>query len=185
MAWEKERVQHRRCARRVHVADLFSLQARRSGVAREPSRLLLCGMRVSDQRRRQCRSEYSGPGAQGVWTWRPGKTAPFGAGRADEASTTRAGRGFVPLPDRESPGFSYGEDVNAIIDAVAESPPPQFTGGGMWEAMRGAMSGFYEARTRGPNRRLYRLFCLLERESPGLDGPSNVVIAGLSQPVCT
>lgn len=52
----------------------------------------------------------------------------------------------------------------------------------MWEAMHGRMAGFYEARTRGPDRRLYRLFCLLEREAPGLDGPSVVIIGGLSKP---
>ncbi len=76
-------------------------------------------------------------------------------------------------------------DLIAIVDAVAEAPPPQFTGGGMWEAMHGTMRGYYEARTRGPDRRLYRLFCLLEREAPGLDRPSIVVIAGLSKPVGT
>src|SRR5579884_1327991 len=42
----------------------------------------------------------------------------------------------------------------------------------MWEAMHGAMRGFYEARTRGPDRRLYRLVCVLEREAPGIDRPS-------------
>jgi hypothetical protein len=47
--------------------------------------------------------------------------------------------------------------------------------------MSGKMRGFYEARTRGPDRRLYRLFCILEREAPGLDGPSVVVICGLSK----
>ena len=73
----------------------------------------------------------------------------------------------------------------AIVDAVAASPPPQFTGGGMWEAMRGDMAGFYEARTRGPDRRLYRLFCILEQQAPGLTGPTIVVIAGLSKPVGT
>lgn len=73
-------------------------------------------------------------------------------------------------------------DLIAIIDAVAAGPPPQFRGGGMWEAMRGSMKGFYEARTRGPDRRLYRLFCLLERDAPGLDGPSVVIICGLSKP---
>lgn len=76
---------------------------------------------------------------------------------------------------------SVAADLIAIIDAVAASPPPQFTGGGMWEAMHGQMRGFYEARTRGPDRRLYRLFCLLEREAPGLEGPSMVVIGGLSK----
>ena len=52
----------------------------------------------------------------------------------------------------------------------------------MWEAMHGQMSGFFEARTRGPDRRLYRLFCLLEREAPGLTRPSIIVLCGLSKP---
>ena len=77
---------------------------------------------------------------------------------------------------------SVAADLIAIVDAVAASPPPQFTGGGMWEAMRGTMRGFYEARTRGPDRRLYRLFWILERDAPGLDRPSIIVISGLSKP---
>ena len=77
---------------------------------------------------------------------------------------------------------SVAADLIAIIDAVAMSPPPRFTGGGMWEAMHGRMHGFYEARTRGPDGRLYRLFCLLERDAPGLDRPSLIVIGGLSKP---
>lgn len=71
----------------------------------------------------------------------------------------------------------------AIVDAVAASPPPQFTGGGMWEAMHGEMGGIYEARVRGPDRRLYRLFCLLDRDAPGLERPTVVVITGLAKPV--
>lgn len=55
----------------------------------------------------------------------------------------------------------------------------------MWEAMHGEMAGYYEARTRGPDRRLYRLFCFLERDQPGLTKPSVVVIGGLSKPVGT
>ena len=73
-------------------------------------------------------------------------------------------------------------DLIAIIDAVAAAPPPQFSGGGMWEAMHGTMHGYYEARTRGPDRRLYRLFCLLEQGVAGLDGPTIVLVTGLSKP---
>jgi hypothetical protein len=80
---------------------------------------------------------------------------------------------------------SVRDDLITIVDSVAAAPPPQFSGGGMWEAMHGHMRGFYEARTRGPDRRLYRLFCILEREAPGLNGPSVVVIGGLSKPVGT
>lgn len=92
-------------------------------------------------------------------------------------------RETCPIEDFfESCPRSVALDLFAIIDAVAAAPPPQFTGGGMWEAMHGRMHGFYEARTRGPDRRLYRLFCILEREAPGLDGPTIVLIAGLSKP---
>jgi hypothetical protein len=69
----------------------------------------------------------------------------------------------------------------AIITAVADAPPPMFSGGGQWEAMHGNMSGFYEARTDGENREHFRLFCVLEREgaSVGLGGPSLVIITGM------
>lgn len=77
---------------------------------------------------------------------------------------------------------SVAVDLIAIVDAVAASPPPQFSGGGMWEAMHGRMRGYYEARTRGPDRRLYRLYCVLEQNAPGLERPSVVVIGGLSKP---
>ncbi len=73
----------------------------------------------------------------------------------------------------------------SIIDAVAEAPPPQFEGGGKWEAMHDDMTGFYEARTSGPDHRLYRVFCILEHQAPGLDGPSIVIITGRSKPIGT
>jgi hypothetical protein len=80
---------------------------------------------------------------------------------------------------------SVSDDLQAIVDAVAASPPPQFTGGGMWEAMHGDLAGFYEARTRGPQRLLYRLFSILEHDGPGLEGPAIIVIDGLAKPVGT
>jgi hypothetical protein len=45
----------------------------------------------------------------------------------------------------------------AVLDAVAEAPPPQFSGGGKWEAMHGSMGGYYEVRATGPNREQFRL----------------------------
>ena len=69
----------------------------------------------------------------------------------------------------------------AILDAVAEAPPPSFSGGGKWEAMRHEMAGLYEARVQG-NGMNHRLFCLLERNADDLGGPSIVVIDGLSKP---
>lgn len=75
----------------------------------------------------------------------------------------------------------------AVVNAVAEAPPPAFSGGGKWEAMHGDMSGFYEVRVDGPQRHHYRLFCLLERDggAVGLNGPSVVLITGKDKPFMT
>lgn len=51
----------------------------------------------------------------------------------------------------------------AVLDAVAEAPPPQYSGGGKWEAMHGAMGGYHEVRATGPGREQFRLVCLLRR----------------------
>ena len=75
----------------------------------------------------------------------------------------------------------------AVVNAAADAPPPQFSGGGKWEAMHGKMSGIYEVRVDGPNRHHYRLFCVLERDGAqlGLSGPSLVLIAGKDKPFQT
>jgi hypothetical protein len=77
--------------------------------------------------------------------------------------------------------------VLAVVNAVADAPPPQFGGGGKWEAMHDDMAGYYEIRVDGPSRRHYRLFCLLERDggAVGLGGPSLVLICGKDKPFRT
>lgn len=81
--------------------------------------------------------------------------------------------------------------MTAVLDAVADAPPPRFSGGGMWEAMHGAMAGYYEVRKQGPQRAQFRLFCLLDNADPaglkkrGLPGPAIAVITGLSKPWMT
>jgi hypothetical protein len=71
----------------------------------------------------------------------------------------------------------------AVVKAVADAPPPAFSGGGKWEAMHDEMAGYYEVRVDGPQRRHYRLFCLLERDGArhGLGGPSLVLITGMDK----
>jgi hypothetical protein len=79
----------------------------------------------------------------------------------------------------------------AVLDAVAEAPPPQFSGGGRWEAMHGEMGGHYEVRSQGPKREQFRLFCILESAEPeelhrrGLPGPAIAVITGMRKPWMT
>ena len=93
-------------------------------------------------------------------------------------------------PDRNVPAIDFFESIpdgvagtiQAVLEAVAAAPPPAFSGGGMWKAMHDDMAGYFEVRVMGPSKRLYRLFCLLERDAPGLGGPSVVAIAGLVKP---
>jgi hypothetical protein len=75
---------------------------------------------------------------------------------------------------------SVAAKLVAVVKAVADAPPPAFSGGGKWEAMHGDMNGFYEVRADGPKRRHYRLFCLLDRDGAkvGLGGASLVLLAG-------
>lgn len=75
----------------------------------------------------------------------------------------------------------------AVLRAVAAAPPPAFSGGGRWEAMHGQMSGYFEVRVDGPQRRHYRIFCMLERAGAqlGLGGPSIVLIDGRAKAFLT
>jgi Txe/YoeB family toxin of Txe-Axe toxin-antitoxin module len=57
--------------------------------------------------------------------------------------------------------------ILAVLEAVRQAPPPQFSGGGKWEAMHGTMAGYYEIRVTGPARAQYRLFCRLENGMAG------------------
>lgn len=76
----------------------------------------------------------------------------------------------------------------AVLDAVAAAPPPQFAGGGKWEAMHGNMTGWHEIRLTGPGREQFRLFCLLENGAReelarrGLQRPAIAVITGMRKP---
>lgn len=75
-----------------------------------------------------------------------------------------------------------------MLEAVADAPPPKYSGGGKWEAMHGTMGGYYEVRGTGPLREQFRLFCLLENADEeelarrGLKRPAIAVITGLRKP---
>jgi hypothetical protein len=80
------------------------------------------------------------------------------------------------LPDK------VAAEIQAVLEAVADSPPPAFSGGGKWEAMHDEMAGLYEVRVQGGGAN-HRLFCLLERNADDLGGPSIVCLGGLTKPV--
>jgi hypothetical protein len=94
---------------------------------------------------------------------------------------------YYRTPDGNIPAEAFLEacptkveaKLEAVLSAVADAPPPSFSGGGMWEAMHGDMTGYFEVRVNGPGREHFRLFCLLDRDGPGLHKPAVVVIDGL------
>jgi hypothetical protein len=103
---------------------------------------------------------------------------------------------YYEAPDGSVPAIDFldgctvkvAANLLAVLDAVAEAPPPQYSGGGKWEAMHGSMGGYYEVRATGPQREQFRLFCLLENAEAeelaqrGLGGPVIVVVTGLRKP---
>jgi len=98
------------------------------------------------------------------------------------------GVAYYQAPDGSVPAADFLDscptkvDANfmAVLEAVRAAPPPAFSGGGKWEAMRGRMAGYYEIRGTGPGRMHYRLFCRLENGTPvelrslGFDGPRSL-----------
>lgn len=73
----------------------------------------------------------------------------------------------------------------AVLIAVAQAPPKKFAGGGKWEAMKGAMTGWFEVRVDGPQRHHYRLYCRLDYDAERRTKPLLVVVAGLDKPFKT
>lgn len=98
-------------------------------------------------------------------------------------------RAEVDDSERTVPAIEYlnsipakaAAEAHAVLDAVAASPPPSFSGGGKWEAMHDDMAGYFEVRVQGGGMN-HRLFCVLERDAEDLGGSSIVCIDGLSKP---
>jgi hypothetical protein len=94
-------------------------------------------------------------------------------------------------PKQSAPGYDFLSEcpvkveatTYAVLKAVAAAPPKRYAGGGYWEAMHGAMTGWFEVRVDGSNPRVhYRLFCRLDYAAEGADRPLLVVITGMSKP---
>jgi len=109
----------------------------------------------------------------------PWRIVYFKRDRRDDPAETRPGRAFLA-----SCPVNIAARLIAFLDAVRDAPPPKFAGGGLWEAMHDDMSGYYEVRTRA-RKQLYRLFCLLEHQQPGLPADCIVVITGMVKETAT
>lgn len=59
----------------------------------------------------------------------------------------KAAGGSVPAIEfLEGCPIKIAANLLAVLDAVADAPPPQYSGGGKWEAMHGSMGGYYEVQ---------------------------------------
>jgi hypothetical protein len=65
-------------------------------------------------------------------------------------------------PAQSAPGRDFLNNVcptkvralmRAVLVAVAAAPPKRYAGGGYWEAMKDDMTGWFEVRVDGPQRR--------------------------------
>jgi hypothetical protein len=92
-----------------------------------------------------------------------------------------AGRAVPSIEFLDGLPAKVAAEIHAVLDAVAEAPPPSFSGGGKWEAMHDDMAGYYEVRVQGGGKN-HRLFCVLERDADDLGGSSIVCLGGLSKP---
>jgi hypothetical protein len=98
----------------------------------------------------------------------------------------KAAGGSVPADEfLDSCPAKVGAKIVRVLVSVAEHPPPSFSGGGMWEAMHEKMTGYFEVRVQGPGREQFRLFCLLDRDGPGLPEPAIAALGGLRKPIGT
>jgi hypothetical protein len=100
--------------------------------------------------------------------------------KTDDAAQACPGREFL-----DACPTGVRAKFRAVLVAVATAPPKRFAGGGYWEAMKAAMTGWYEVRLDGPGRHHYRLFCLLDYDAKGRDKPLLVVVTGLDKPFRT
>ena len=97
--------------------------------------------------------------------------------RDDDHAEAVPARDFLDnVPDK------VAAKIVAVVQAVADAPPPAFSGGGMWEAMHDEMAGIYEVRVDFSGMH-HRLFCVLERDGAavGLSGPSVILVDGRSK----
>jgi hypothetical protein len=142
-----------------------ALCARRGAGARRQSPLMRKGTRGSSSASKQ-----------------PWRVHFFQRDVSDDAKRGVPGREFL-----EACPQKVREMMVAVVKAVADAPPPMFSGGGKWEAMHDEMAGYYEVRVAGPKRHHYRLFCVLERDGERLElgSASLVIITGKSKPFRT
>jgi hypothetical protein len=73
-------------------------------------------------------------------------------------------------------------DIIATVKGGGRGSPSAVRG---WRAVAGDAwfhEGLPQVRVTGPGRRRYRMFCILERNAPGLGGPSVVLITGMDKP---
>lgn len=92
---------------------------------------------------------------------------------APEANTTSPGEDFL----NSCPSGIRGRFLTLLVE-IAKAPPFRFRGGGLWEAMHGDMTGWFEIRVDSNRSSHYRLFCVLDQVALNYQEHLLVVITG-------
>lgn len=93
---------------------------------------------------------------------------------------------FAPESEKVPPGIDYLDSCSAAIRGrflallveIANAPPFRFRGGGLWEAMHGDMTGWFEVRVNFNRASHHRLFCVLDHQAKNYEERLLVVITG-------
>ena len=92
---------------------------------------------------------------------------------APESGATPLGEEYL----NSCPRGIRGRFLTSLV-AISEAPPFRFSGGGLWEAMHGEMTGWFEVRINSNKSNHYRLFCVLDHEALNYEERLLVVITG-------
>ena len=75
------------------------------------------------------------------------RRAPYARGHGVGSRLLRQADGQIPAEAfLDSCPTKVEATILAVLEAVRAAPPPAFSGGGKWEAMHGAIAGYYEIR---------------------------------------
>jgi hypothetical protein len=104
------------------------------------------------------------------------EVAYFKRHKSDDASEIAPGQNYL----KNDCPIAVSAHMRAVVVQVAGAPPDKFAGGGYWEAMHGAMTGYFEVRKKYRGNH-YRLFCVLDEESKGTK-PLLTILCGMTKP---
>ena len=100
---------------------------------------------------------------------------------------------YNPYHSGIAPGQAYLDSCPEKIRArllttlveISKAPPYKFRGGGLWEAMKGSMTGWFEVRISSGKTNHYRVYCVLDEKALNFSESLLVVVDGRTKKYLT